>query len=118
MQTFITNILQRTRTENRKMTRGKPNNRSKEEILATMLSAVEGSPSMKKTLIMYRSALSYAQLRRFLQTAEDRKLLARTGNGEYGITSRGIEYLKAYRIMQKVFDSTEKQGPVLAMPLT
>lgn len=75
-------------------------NRSKEALVADMLSVAASSP-VKKTLIMYKAALSYAQLQKYMQYLQDKGLIVRRDEGDWAITEKGKAYLKVYRTMQQ-----------------
>ena len=75
--------------------------RSQIDIMASILSeAIEGA---RKTRIMYRSNLSYRQLRVYLKLLLDMDMLKRVSQSESGkarlfkVSAKGLEFLDAYR---------------------
>ena len=96
--------------------------RSKEEIIADMLSVV--MKKMKKTQIMYGANISYTLLCKYLDKLIESGLVKLNGNGEsYALTPRGIAYLKRfeeYKVLKKELTRNEslfneKKGTLLEM---
>ena len=71
-------------------------NRSREEIIAEILSTLM-EPQIK-TMIMYKSKLSYSQLKFYHRLLLDKGLI-REESGKWVITEKGISYLKAYDVI-------------------
>ena len=67
--------------------------RSVFEIVRDMLSACEDG-GINKTAIMYRSSLSYGQLRRYLSPLCDQGLIVGRRDGDYQITTKGRQTLR------------------------
>ena len=96
------------------MQRERTNNRSREEIIAEMLSVVQTSGSMKPTRMVFSCNLNYAQVQRYLEIAEKKNFLERTGDGEWQITAIGAMYLKAYLHLRQIMGPEEEQEPLSA----
>jgi predicted transcriptional regulator len=88
-------------------------NRSKEEILANMLEAAQ-SP-IKKTAIMYKANLSYAQLEKYLSLLETKGLI-HLRNGLWIATERGKDFVSSYNMIMKFMGPEESEIPVVARP--
>ena len=67
--------------------------RSKFEIVGEILKVCDPD-AVNKTTIMYRSNLSYDQLRRYLTVLSDQELIYKNEQGRFGITRRGQKTLK------------------------
>ena len=63
------------------------------EIINQILSVCNNGGA-NKTAVMYRSNLSYDQLRRYLELLEGQRLLSRTVKGKFRTTSKGTGTLK------------------------
>ena len=75
-------------------------NRSREEILADMLSvAIE---PVNKTAIMYRAKLSYEQLKDYLSYMVDRQMIETTKEGTWATTEKGKTYLASYQLIVQI----------------
>jgi predicted transcriptional regulator len=83
-------------------------NRSKEEILANILEAAL-SP-IKKTTILYKANLSYAQLKMYLSFLERRGLI-QSRNGWWAATEKGKDFVSSYKMIMKLI---EPEIPVTA----
>jgi predicted transcriptional regulator len=68
-------------------------NRSRAEMLATMLKAANGGTT--KTKIMYSAFLSYSQLKEYLDILKENNLIeCLEGTQTYRTTEKGLNYLK------------------------
>jgi predicted transcriptional regulator len=75
-------------------------NRSREEILADMLSvAIE---PVNKTAIMYKAKLSYEQLKDYLSYMVDRQMIETTKEGTWATTEKGKTYLASYQLIVRI----------------
>ena len=83
--------------------------RSSIEIVREIL-AVCDSDGVNKTTIMYRSNLSYDQLRRYLSMLSDQDLIFKNDNGQFGITPRGQRMLKQVSSVLKALGSVDEGG--------
>jgi len=69
--------------------------RSRTDIVATILEAANGGST--KTKIMYKSYLSYAQLKEYLSILIENGLLEyEEGEPKYKTTEKGIRFMRAY----------------------
>lgn len=69
--------------------------RSRTDIVATILEAANGGST--KTKIMYKSYLSYAQLKEYLSILIENGLLEyEEGELKYKTTEKGIRFMRAY----------------------
>lgn len=84
-------------------------NRSKEEILANMLE-IALSP-IKKTAIMYKANLSYAQLKVYLSLLKDKGLIQEL-NGQWVTTEKGSEFVNAYHAILRLVKSDDSAKEV------
>lgn len=75
--------------------------RSRMQIVGEILTATSShSGGLNKTKIMYRSALSYAQLKDyFAQLLLDSLLDYNEKTGKFTVTPKGFRFLESYRIM-------------------
>ena len=98
------------------MQRERTNNRSRDQIIAEVLSVVQTSGPMKPTRMVFSCALNYTQVQRYLEIAEKKNFLERTSDGEWQITAIGAEYLNAYQSLQQIIRLTkEEEEPVMAI---
>ncbi len=67
--------------------------RSSIEIVREILAVCDGD-EVNKTTIMYRSNLSYDQLRRYLSVLTEQDLISTHEDGRFGTTPRGHKMLK------------------------
>ena len=80
--------------------------RSDIDIIANILR--EANRGIKKTRIMYRCNLSHKQLKAYLQLLLEMGLLTppskkeKTNLKSYKTTSKGLEFLKAYRVLKSL----------------
>jgi predicted transcriptional regulator len=81
-------------------------NRSREEIIAEILTTLL-EPQIK-TMIMYKSKLSYSQLKFYHRLLLDKGLI-REDSGKWVITEKGISYLRAYDVIHQLLNSTSAQ---------
>jgi predicted transcriptional regulator len=82
--------------------------RSQLDIIADILRVV--SQNAKKTQIMYQANLSYKVLQRYLKRLSAASLVDfETAEQCYVLTSRGQEFLEAYKDYAKINKSVEKQ---------
>ncbi len=84
-------------------------NRSKEEIVADILSVVAERP--KKTHIMYRANLSYTLLCKYLNLLIETRLVTyEKKTGIYALSPKGEDYLKAYAEYVRLKDMLESNA--------
>ncbi len=87
--------------------------RSRTEIAAMILNAVDGGSS--KTKIMYKAYLSYKQLKEYLGFLEERSLIKYEENTQtYRLTERGRSFLYAYEELNNLI--SEKPSRKLVNP--
>jgi len=88
-------------------------NRTKEEIIADILSVVMKEP--KKTHIMYGANLSYPLLCKYLNKLVQRQLiLYRKTDEVYELTPKGKVYLSRYLEFERLKDQLETMSRLLA----
>ena len=78
-------------------------NRSREEILAKMLETCLFP--VKRTTIIYGAALSFAQLKMYMQLLDRTQLIEQVeveGVSHYVATTKGKEFLKAYQTVNQI----------------
>jgi predicted transcriptional regulator len=84
------------------------NYRSRLDIIADILQVV--SQNAKKTQIMYQANLSYKVLQRYLRNITAASLIDFEHEGQhYVLTSKGQEFLEAYKEYDKTNKSIEKR---------
>ena len=84
------------------------NYRDRLDIIADILQVA--SRDAKKTQIMYQANLSYKVLQRYLNEVTDASLIRFEGSRQsYMITSKGQEYLLAYKGYSRTNKSIEKR---------
>ncbi len=84
------------------------NYRDRLDIIADILQVA--SREAKKTQIMYQANLSYKVLQRYLNDVTDAALVQfMDGSQSYLITSKGQEYLSAYKEYSRTNKSIEKR---------
>ena len=84
------------------------NYRDRLDIIADILQVA--SRDAKKTQIMYQANLSYKVLQRYLNEVTDASLIRFEGSRQsYIITSKGQEYLLAYKEYSRTNKSIEKR---------
>lgn len=84
------------------------NYRDRLDIIADILQAA--SREAKKTQIMYQANLSYKVLQKYLNDVTDASLIEFQGeNQSYLITSKGQDYLLAYKEYTRTNKSIEKR---------
>ncbi|XHH09310.1 MAG: winged helix-turn-helix domain-containing protein [Candidatus Bathyarchaeia archaeon] len=82
--------------------------RDRVDIIADILQAA--SREAKKTQIMYQANLSYKVLQRYLSEVTDATLVQfQSENQSYLITSKGQDYLSAYKEYARTNKSIEKR---------
>ncbi|MGE0243508.1 MAG: winged helix-turn-helix domain-containing protein [Nitrososphaeraceae archaeon] len=80
-------------------------NRSRTEILATMLEAANGKAT--KTKIMYSAFLSYAQLKEYLSILTKNNLIEYLeGTQTFRTTEKGLNFLKMYHEIGDLLHTT------------
>ena len=76
------------------------------EIFASILSSVTGNDGLGFTKIMYNCYLSYGQVTRFLQFANENDFLVYDNNTElFKITDKGLQFLELYGKMDNLHRS-------------
>lgn len=78
-------------------------NRSKEEIIANILTAVNEPVNI--TMIMYEARLSYAQLKMYIKYLEEKELIHKTQDRRWIVTDIGRVYLNQYEALTKILNS-------------
>jgi len=82
--------------------------RSRLDIIADILHVVSQNP--KKTQIMYQANLSYKVLQRYLRNITAASLISfETAEQCYMLTSKGKDFLEAYKDYAKTHKSIEKR---------
>ena len=83
-------------------------NRSRTEIAATILDAANGGAT--KTKIMYKSFLSYAQLKEYLSILIENNLIeGLEGTQIYKTTEKGLNFVKMYNEIGELLQITIKK---------
>jgi predicted transcriptional regulator len=83
-------------------------NRSRTEIVATILEAANGGAT--KTKIMYKAFLSYAQLREYLSVLLENNLIYLEGIQTYKTTEKGLNFLKMHDEIGELLQITIKNN--------
>ena len=78
-------------------------NRSKEEIIADILTAA--NEPVNRTLIMYKARLSYTQLMTYTRNLEEKLLIHKTQTGLWIVTDIGRVYLNQYQALVRILES-------------
>ena len=78
-------------------------NRSKEEIIAAILTAT--NEPVNRTLIMYKARLSYTQLMAYTRYLEEKLLIHKTQTGLWIVTDIGRAYLDQYQALTRILES-------------
>ena len=82
--------------------------RSRTEIVAMILEAANGGA--KKTKIMYKAFLSYAQLREYLSVLIENNLLEYLeGSQTYKTTEKGLNFLKMHNEIGELLQTAAKE---------
>jgi predicted transcriptional regulator len=80
-------------------------NRSRTEIAGSILESANGGST--KTKIMYKSFLSYAQLKEYLSVLIENNLIENLeGTQTYKTTEKGLNFLKMYNEIGELLQST------------
>jgi predicted transcriptional regulator len=80
-------------------------NRSRTEISGTILESANGGAT--KTKIMYKSFLSYAQLKEYLSVLIENNLIeCLEGTQTYKTTEKGLNFLKMYNEIGELLQTT------------
>ena len=83
--------------------------RGKPEIIFDILAAVqENSGKIKPTRLLYKSNLSHARLKLYLESLMKQELLALDSSGEKKLiilTQKGYNFLNEYRKMKEIIQS-------------
>jgi predicted transcriptional regulator len=83
-------------------------NRSRTEIAATILDAANGGAT--KTKIMYKSFISYAQLKEYLSVLIENNLIEDLeGTQTYKTTEKGLNFLKMHNEIGELLHTTIKK---------
>jgi predicted transcriptional regulator len=83
-------------------------NRSRTEIVATILEAANGGAT--KTKIMYKAFVSYAQLREYLSVLLENNLIYLEGTQTYKTTEKGLNFLKMHDEIGELLQITIKNN--------
>jgi predicted transcriptional regulator len=83
-------------------------NRSRTEIVATILEAANGGAT--KTKIMYKAFVSYAQLREYLSVLLENNLIYLEGIQTYKTTEKGLNFLKMHDEIGELLQITIKNN--------
>ena len=86
----------------------KMKNRSRTEIVATILEAANGGAT--KTKIMYKAFVSYAQLREYLSVLLENNLIYLEGIQTYKTTEKGLNFLKMHDEIGELLQITIKNN--------
>jgi len=78
-------------------------NRSKEEIIADILTAA--NEPVNRTLMMYKARLSYTQLMTYTRNLEEKLLIHKTQTGLWIVTDIGRVYLNQYQALVRILES-------------
>lgn len=91
--------------------------RSSTEIIDTMLRSIRSGST--KTQIMYRSYISYSQLKGYLNLLEQRKLIFFNAPAKYyTLTEKGLQFMNAYdRIHELVPNAEERDRTIQEAPV-
>ena len=82
-------------------------NRSRTEIAGSILDSANGGAT--KTKIMYKSFLSYAQLKEYLFVLIENNLIeGLEGTQTYKTTEKGLNFLKMYNEIGELFQTSTK----------
>ena len=83
-------------------------NRSRTEIAATILESANGGAT--KTKIMYKSFLSYSQLKEYLSVFIENNLIeGLEGTQTYKTTEKGLNFLKMHNEIGELLQTTIKK---------
>jgi predicted transcriptional regulator len=83
-------------------------NRSRTEIVANILESANGGAT--KTKIMYKSFLSYAQLKEYLSVLIENNLIeGLDGTQTYKTTEKGLNFLKMHNEIGELLQTTIKK---------
>jgi predicted transcriptional regulator len=83
-------------------------NRSRTEITASILESANGG--VTKTKIMYKSFLSYTQLKEYLSVLIENNLIeGLEGTQTYKTTEKGLKFLKMYNEIGELLKTTIKK---------
>lgn len=86
-------------------------NRSRTELASYILEAASGGA--RKTKIMYKAYLSYAQLKEYLAVLIENGLMARDVDGDlYRTTRKGIKFLETSRKLGGLLEASPQQKRV------
>lgn len=94
------------------MSRKRPSNRGRTEILGDILSLC--TEDTGKTRIMYGANLSYEQVLRYLEELQSKGLIAPIGGNKYRTTDKGRSYLESYESLRRMMYSSQAE-PVYSM---
>lgn len=82
--------------------------RSRTDVVAQILEAANEDRTTK-TKIMYRAFLSYTQLKTYLSSLIEKRLLEfRTDDQTYKTTAKGIQFLNIYHNLDQYFKKPQK----------
>jgi predicted transcriptional regulator len=81
-------------------------NRSRTEIVATILEAANGGTT--KTKIMYKAFVSYAQLREYLSVLIENNLISFEETQTYKTTEKGLNFLKMHNEIGELLQTPAK----------
>ena len=82
--------------------------RSMNEIFASILSSVTENDGLGFTKIMYNCYLSYGQVTRFLQFANENDFLVYDNNTELSKLYKGLQFLELYGKMDNLHKRNDK----------
>jgi predicted transcriptional regulator len=77
-------------------------NRSRSEIVRSILEAASKSEGTTRTRLMYKSYLAYNQLKEYLRTLQENGLIDYAGGRRYRITVKGILLLQLHSKMEEI----------------
>ena len=76
-------------------------NRSRHEIMVSMLRIARTDMGVRKTRLVYKANLNFGIIKDYLQELIGKQLLSQTGSF-YRTTEKGIEFMERYREMLEV----------------
>lgn len=81
-------------------------NRTSTDIVAQILNTANYSGSITKSKIMYKAHISFTQLKEYTSVMVESDLLKYDENKQaYGVTDRGLRFLKVYEHINKLIHS-------------
>jgi predicted transcriptional regulator len=92
-------------------------NRSRIEIFAQILKAVNGSGGITQTKIMYNALLSYSQTKEYILLLTEKGLLQYDNAMHiFNITQKGLRFLEIYNKIDQTMNGGEHEGGEAFVP--